>query len=325
MAGQTVHLTGAGSCTITASQNGDGQYLPATSASQTFAIQRGAQTITFFALPNRTYGDADFTVGAAASSGLTVSLNAAGNCAVTVNTVHLSGVGSCTITASQPGNGNYNPAPNVSQTFAILEPKQAQTISFSAPLNKTFGDPDFLVSATASSGLSVSFSAAVNCTMNGTNTVRLTGVGSCTVTASQAGNSSYLPAANVSQSFTISAWTIQGFHSPVSMPQNATPVWNVVKGGSAVPLKFNIYAGAVEQTALSAVNGGSVALYTVSCQPGDATELAAEIDNTGNTSLRYDGTQFIQNWKTPKKANVCYAVRMTARDGSAITGYFRMK
>jgi hypothetical protein len=41
--------------------------------------------------------------------------------------------------------------------------------------------------------------------------------------------------------------------------------------------------------------------------------------------LRYDGTQFIQNWKTPKKANVCYAVRMTARDGSAITGYFRTK
>src|SRR5262249_25775042 len=37
-------------------------------------------------------------------------------------------------------------------------------------------------------------------------------------------------------------WTITGFYQPVDMP---IPVMmlNVVKGGSTVPLKFNIYAG----------------------------------------------------------------------------------
>ena len=51
-------------------------------------------------------------------------------------------------------------------------------------------------------------------------TVHLTGGGSCTVTASQAGNNVYKPAPPVPQTFTIIAWTIQGFHSPVSMPEN---------------------------------------------------------------------------------------------------------
>jgi alpha-tubulin suppressor-like RCC1 family protein len=288
------------------------------------AVLKYDQTITFGVLQDRWNGDQPFTVSATASSSLPVSFSAAGNCTVSGALVSLTSVGSCTITAWQPGNQGYNPAPSVARTFAITE-FQAQTISFSALPNKTYGDPDFTVSATASSGLPVSFSAAGNCTVVAGATVHLTGAGSCTVTASQEGNNVYKPAPQVPQTFPIIAWTIQGFHSPVSMPEGGQPVWNVVKGGSTVPLKFNIYAGAVEQTALSAVDGGSVALYTVGCQPGDVTELAAEIDNTGSTSLRYDGTQFIQNWKTPKKANVCYAVRMTARDGSAITGYFRTK
>ena len=287
------------------------------------AVLKYDQTITFGVLQDRRNGDQPFTVSATASSSLPVSFSAAGNCTVSGALVSLTSVGSCTITAWQPGNQGYNPAPSVPQTFAITE-FQAQTISFSALPNKTYGDPDFTVSATASSGLPVSFSAAGYCTVAGA-TVHLTGVGSCTVTASQAGNSVYSPAPLVNQSFTISAWTIQGFHSPVSMPENGQPVWNVVKGGSTVPLKFNIYAGAVEQTALSAVSGGSVALYTVGCQAGLTEEMETVLDNTASTSLRYDGTQFIQNWKTPKKAGACYAARVTARDGSMITAYFRTK
>jgi hypothetical protein len=224
----------------------------------------------------------------------------------------------------QPGNQGYNPAPSVSRTFEILERQKDQTISFFAVPNKTYGDPDFTVSATASSGLPVGFTGAGHCTVTG-QTVHLTGGGSCTVTASQAGNNVYKPAPPVPQTFTIIAWTIQGFRSPVTMPEDGQPVWNVVKGGSSVPLKFNIYAGAVKQTALSAVKGGSVALYSASCTSGETAGLTSAVDNTGPTSLRYDGTQFIQNWKTPKKAGLCYAVRMTARDGSMITGYFRTK
>lgn len=60
----------------------------------------------------------------------------------------MSGAGSCTITASQAGDTNYDPAPDVVQTFAIA--KANQTITFGALAAKTFGDADFAVSGTAS-------------------------------------------------------------------------------------------------------------------------------------------------------------------------------
>jgi hypothetical protein len=77
------------------------------------------QTITFGPLANKTYGDPDFTVSATASSGLAVSFAASGGCTVSGATVHLRSIGSCTVTASQPGDANYNPAPDVSRTFSI--------------------------------------------------------------------------------------------------------------------------------------------------------------------------------------------------------------
>src|SRR5207244_3813711 len=55
---------------------------------------------------------------------------------------------------------------------------------------RTFGDPDFTVTATASSGLPVSFAASGSCSVNA-GTIHLTGAGSCTITASQSGDSNY--------------------------------------------------------------------------------------------------------------------------------------
>jgi hypothetical protein len=89
------------------------------SASGTLVITKANQTITFGALSDKTYGDADFTVSATASSGLAVSFTASGACTISGNIVHITGTGTCTITAKQGGNGNYNAAPDVSQTFTV--------------------------------------------------------------------------------------------------------------------------------------------------------------------------------------------------------------
>src|SRR5438128_9529297 len=164
------------------------------------------QTITFGALAPRTFGNPDFPVSAAASSGLPVSFSASGQCTVTSpspGTVHITGAGSCTITASQAGNSTYNPAPDVPQSFSIA--KANQTITFGPIANKTFGDPDFLVNPTASSGLPVSLMASGQCTVTtpSPGTVHITGGGSCTITASQGGDSNYNPAPNVPQTFSI--------------------------------------------------------------------------------------------------------------------------
>ena len=80
--------------------------------------------------------------------------------------------------------------------------KGLQTITFPSISDKTFGVDDFDPGATASSGLPVMYSASDNCSIV-SNQVHLTGAGSCTVTASQAGDDSFSPALDVSSTFNI--------------------------------------------------------------------------------------------------------------------------
>src|SRR5207302_282375 len=70
--------------------------------------------------------------------------------------------------------------------------------------DKTTSDPPFTVSATASSGLPVSYAATGSCTISGA-TVTITGTGSCTVTASQSGNGNFNAAADVPRTFNITS------------------------------------------------------------------------------------------------------------------------
>ena len=106
------------------------------------------------------------------------------------------------------------------------------------------------------------------------------------------------------------------------MSTATTTVYNTVKGGSTVPLKFELFKGTTELTSTSYINQPLQATK-ISCTSG-ATEDTIELLATGGTSLRYDSTggQFIYNWKTPTGAG-CYTVTMTAQDGSTITAYFK--
>jgi hypothetical protein len=83
--------------------------------------------------------------------------------------------------------------------------KAEQTITFGALGNKTYGDGDFGVNATASSGLTVSFSSLTTgvCTVSGP-TVHIVAAGTCTIRAAQAGDANYNAATpNVDQTFTV--------------------------------------------------------------------------------------------------------------------------
>ena len=111
------------------------------------------QQITFGALANKTFGDADFTVSATASSGLPVSFTASGQCTVSGNLVHLTGAGSCTITASQDGNSNYNPAPDVMQSFTVAKASTATAVSSSANPSTSGQNVTFTATVTSSAGV----------------------------------------------------------------------------------------------------------------------------------------------------------------------------
>ena len=145
-----------------------------------------------------------------------------------------------------------------------------------------------------------------------------TAVGPHTVTATavdNAGNS-----ASTSVTYTVLAWTLNGFYQPVDMGG----VYNTVRGGSTVPLKFELFAGSTELTNTTAITSLNAA--RVACTPG-GTEDQIELTATGGTSLRYDSVagQFIYNWKTPTGTNTCYKVTMTAADGSTLVAFFKLK
>jgi hypothetical protein len=273
--GTTVTITGAGSCTITASQPGDSNYLPAPDVQQTFSIAKASQTITFGALPSKTYGDSPFTVSAAASSGLAVSFSASGNCTVASTTVTITGAGSCTITASQPGDSNYLPATNVPQTFNIA--KANQTITFAPLADKTTSDPPFTVTATASSGLPVSFGASGNCTVSG-NTVTITGAGSCTITASQGGNVNYNAAPAVPQTFNITSGG--GTASPPTRVQTSGWQRNTTDGGQTFTVTIN-NVGAGHLLIVSVAHKyGNRKVGVPTDDKGNTWQLADEVQNT---------------------------------------------
>ena len=202
--GATFTITsGTGTCSVRYDQSGDANYNAAPQVTETVSIGTIDQAInvTVQAPANAVY-NTEFTVAATGGgSGNPVTFSSSGACSNTGATFTMtSGTGTCTVNYDQAGNTNYNPAPQV--TESVSAQKANQTIAFGALAAKTFGDADFAVNASASSGLAVSFAATGNCTISGA-TVHITGAGSCTVTASQAGNANFNAATDVAQSFAI--------------------------------------------------------------------------------------------------------------------------
>jgi hypothetical protein len=80
-----------------------------------------------------------------------------------------------------------------------------QTITFNDPLDMTFGAADQAITATSSSGLTVTLASSTTsvCTIV-SNSIRIVTAGTCTITANQAGDSLYAAAAQVANNVTIS-------------------------------------------------------------------------------------------------------------------------
>ena len=239
--GTMVTPAAAGICTIQATQPGNTTYAAATPVYQSFQVTAGqaSQTIAFGALSNQQFGATPFTVSATATSGLAVSFNSQtpAVCTVSGATVTLVAVGTCTIQATQAGNANYAAATPVNQSFQVTQ--ETQSIIFGTLPAQTLGATPFTVSATATSGLAVSFNSQTPavCTVSGA-TVTLVAVGTCTIQATQAGNANYAAATPVSQSFQVtltqSGQTLLTSLVPVAAPTNSGPLV-LSANGSGIP------------------------------------------------------------------------------------------
>lgn len=169
-----------------------------------FAAPSIPQTITFTTIADKTYGDAAFSIAATASSGLPVSfqlVSGPGNLTAGVYTI--TGTGVVTIRATQPGDNVYDTAAPVIRTFTVN--KATQSINFNALPDFTFGvsTSPFQLNASASSGLAVNYSLSGSAASLSGNIVSVNGLGNVSITASQAGDTNYLPASAVVRSFCV--------------------------------------------------------------------------------------------------------------------------
>lgn len=140
----------------------------------TVTVAKANQTINFPNPGTRSYGS-PFGLSASASSGLPVSYTlVSGPATISGSTVTPTGTGSVTIRASQPGNSQYNAAPDVTQTFTISKANASVTLG---NLSHTYtGSPCAASVSTSPGGLSTTV------TYNGSGTAP-TNAGSYSVVA----------------------------------------------------------------------------------------------------------------------------------------------
>jgi hypothetical protein len=249
--GNVVTILAAGTCTIAADQAGAANYNAAPQVTQSFTVNKAPQTITFGALGAKTFGDGPFAVTATASSGLAVTFGSGGSCSISGDTVTITGAGSCTITASQGGDGNYQPATSVPQTFVIGA--APQTITFTAVPAQTYTPGGtFGLSATAPGGV-VTFTTLSPgvCTVAGS-TATVVKAGDCIIRADQTGLPNYV-AATTQQTIAISKAT-----QTISFPAIAPPTF--VAGGAGT---FQVSATATSSLAVT-FSSNTAAVCTVS-------------------------------------------------------------
>ncbi|MGI4022440.1 MAG: MBG domain-containing protein [Janthinobacterium lividum] len=193
-----VHILSAGTADITASQAGDGNYSTATSVTQILTVNKASLTITANN-QTKTYSSANpaLTVAYAGFLNGETSTVLTAQVAISTTATTTSDAGTYPITPSGADAANYSFI-YVPGTLTVTQASQA--ITFATVPAKAYGDADFNPGAVSSSGLPVNYTSSnpnVLAVVNGK--LHVVGAGSSTITASQAGNVNYLPAASVSQ------------------------------------------------------------------------------------------------------------------------------
>ncbi|MGA2171058.1 MAG: hypothetical protein ABSG62_22975 [Terracidiphilus sp.] len=222
ISGDTLTVTTVGSLVIDANVPSTTDYSAATQVQQTIVVSQASQIIVFAPPTSPVNFLTGLTISLAATgggSGLPVVFTADPNSTATgtistatltgtisTATLTVTGQGTLVIDANRAGNTNFLAATQVQQSVKVLPALPTQTITFANPGTQVVGTPLPLV-APASSLLPVSISTTTTsvCTLSGISNATATFIaaGTCTITASQGGNSAWAAAPLVSQSFIV--------------------------------------------------------------------------------------------------------------------------
>ena len=284
-----------------------------------------SQSVTFTAKVLRTalntavtVGSVKFGTGGNCTGGFTQlqagqTPNASGEVTYTTSTLPS---GTTTIRACYVGTGGSS---GTQDSFATLDQAvnatQDQTITFAQPPSpRSFGDT-FNVAPTASSGLAVSVSASGGCTATvagggGYDVTMTSGTNDCVLTASQGGNASYNPAANVQR-------TVQAQKAnqtiTVGTPAPASAVYDT---------SFTVAATASSGLAVSYSSTGVCSnvgpIFTMTSGTGTCT---VEYNQAGNNN--YNAAAEVTNSATAAKANQA-TLSVTAPSAGTFGQFYEM-
>jgi hypothetical protein len=181
-----------------------------------------------------------------------------------------------------------------------------QNINFAGLNNKTYGDAAFSVSATATSGLPVSFRIVSGPATINNGTITLTGTGTVVVEASQAGNASFSAASPVTQSFVVSQASKQNqVISFVPLPSKNLgdePFSLSPTSSSGLPVSLRIFSGpaTLSNNVVTLTGVGSVVIEAF--QVGDASyNPATPVTRSFNVSQVSRQNQVINFASLPSK------------------------
>lgn len=229
-------------------------------------------------------------------------------------TVTVTGPGAWTNLTVQQDNGvGFTLRDTIGSATCPSPDTTAQTITFAAPADRTYGAAPFQASATGgASGNPVTFTSSTTavCTATGTNgaTITIVGAGTCTLTANQAGSGSYTAADPVTRSFNVAKATL-----------TVTADNKSRQYGAANPTLTASISGFVngEALATSGVTGApSLSTTATASSPVSGSPYAITVSNGTLASGNYTFT-FVNGTLTVTKASLTVTVANASKVFSA--------
>jgi hypothetical protein len=176
---------------------------------ETLVITKARQTLALTAPASATLA-APVAVSATASSGLPVTLSATGPATLSEGLLTFQAPGTAVVTARQAGDANWEEA--AATASVTVAGKLAQTITFPTPADQLANNPPVTLTATASSGLPVTYTLVSGPGLLAGNRLTLRGdAGRVVVRAAQAGDARYDAAPDATVSFAVSAARVNVF------------------------------------------------------------------------------------------------------------------
>jgi len=255
--------------------------LNATGSTQTVTLNgtatQGSQTITFTPPTSPvTYGVAPITLSATggASGNAVIFSIVSGPGTVSGSTLTINGGGTVVVAANQAGNTNYLAATQVTQSVVVN--LASQTITFTPPTTPVaYGVSPITLSATATSGLTVTFSVVSGPGTITGSTLTITGAGTVVVAANQAGNANYTAATQVTQSITVTQASQTISFTASSPVTYGAPITLSATATSGLTVTFSVVSGpgTVSGSTLTITGVGTVVV--AANQAGNASYTAA--------------------------------------------------